>query len=207
VAAGGWSLDWQLPVPSLRVESSSGASEDPDEDDLTPSSLRAVAVLRIKEEAAPAVFGLTVRGTLKDYYEQPGDYDYVEVGHDGSFRLTPALKLGYDASMKDMRYAQVDAKGLSKDWLAVKASTTASFTLARGTTLEASVAGRWQMAENAAKSQQAWTVTTGASARIGEWLLGARYRGAFRLPLGALSAVSASTEHTGVMTLEWDPNR
>lgn len=202
-----WSLDWHIPVTTLRLETASGSSEDPDEDILAPSSLRATATLRIREEASPDVFGLTVRGSWKDYYEQTGDYAYVEVEHDGTLRLTEALKLGYTAGLKDMGYGQFDSDGLSKDWLALKAGASAALTIARGTTLEAGLTGRYQLGANGDRSLQSWVVATSFSTRLGGWVLGARYHGEFRLPFGSASGVTSSAEHTGGVSLEWDPNR
>jgi hypothetical protein len=206
-AAAGWSLDWHMPVTTMRVETTSGSAEDPDEGTLLPSSLRTTVSLRVKEEASPDAFGLTVRGSWKDYYEQSGDYSYVEVEQDGNLRLSEALKLGYTAGVKDLAWGQLDSDGLSKDSLAVKAGTAATLTIVKGTTLDAGLSGRWELGANTARSLQSWVVATSFSTRIGEWLLGARYRGEFRLPLGAESGVTSSAAHTGAVTLEWDPNR
>ena len=206
-AAAGWSLDWHLPITTMRVETSSGSDEDPDDGTLQPSSLRTTATVRIKEEASPDAFGLTVRGAWKDYYEQSGDYSWIEVEQDGTLRLAEPLKLGYAAGVKDLSWAQLDSDGLSKDSLAVKAAATATLTIARGTTLEAGLAGRLQMGVNTARSLQSWVVGTSFNTRMGEWLLGVRYRGEFRLPLGEASSVTSTADHTGVLSLEWDPNR
>ena len=53
----------------------------------------------------------------------------------------------------------------------------AAFTVVKGTTLEAGTAGRWEFAENAQDSLQAYVLTAGFSSRLGEWLLGAHYQG------------------------------
>jgi hypothetical protein len=206
-AAAAWPLDWHLPVTTLRLETASGSSEDPDDGTLLPSSLRATATLRVREDASPDVFGLTVRGSWKDYYEQSGDYAYVEVEHDGALRLSDAVRLGYTAGVKDTVFGQLDSDGLSKDTLALKAGTTAAFTIVKGTTLDAGLSGRCELGASSARSLQAWVVSTSVSARLGEWVLGARYRGELRLPLGSASGVTSSMDHTGGVTLAWDPNR
>ena len=201
------SLDWQLPVTTLRFETATGAAEDPDEEALLPSSLRNTVSLRIREEADPAVFGLTIRGSWKDYFLQSGDYSYVEVEQDGSLRFAAPVKLGYTLGAKNMSYPQLDSLGLSKDSLALKAGLSGALTIVKGLTLETGVSGRWELAVNSARSLQAWVVSASLSSRLGEWVFGARYRGEFRLPLGSDSGVTSSTYHTGAVSLEWDPNR
>jgi len=69
-----WSLDWKLPVFTLRYEAAGGESEDPDDETLQPSSLRNTVSLRVKEDVESASFGLTLRSSMKDYYLQAGDY-------------------------------------------------------------------------------------------------------------------------------------
>ncbi len=194
-------------MTTLRVESAAGTAEDPDEETLLPSSVRNTVSLRMREEADPAVFGLTLRGSWKDYFQQAGDYSYVEVEQDGSLRLADSVKLGYTVSAKDMAYPELDSQGLPKDALALKAGATAAFTVVKGTTLEAGLSGRWELAVNGARSQQAYVVSASLNSRIGEWLFGARYRGELRLPMGSESGVTSSMYHIGGISLEWDPNR
>ena len=90
-----WSLDWKLPVFTLRYEAAEGESEDPDDETLQPSSLRNTVSLRVKEDVESASFGLTLRSSMKDYYLQAGDYSYLDLEHDGTFHLGEAWKLGY----------------------------------------------------------------------------------------------------------------
>ncbi len=200
-------LDWSLPVTTLRLETATGSEEDPDDETIEPSSVRATASLRVREEADPAVLGLTVRASGKDYYLQAGDYGYVEVEQDGSMRFAEAVKLGYTLLAKDLVFAQPDASGLSKDSLAFKAGLNAAVAVVKGTTLEGALSGRWQLAVNDAQSLQGYTISIALSSRIGEWVFGARYRGEFRLPLGSASGVTSTLYHTGALSLEWDPNR
>jgi hypothetical protein len=201
-----WSLDWKLPVFTVRYEVAGGESEDPDDETLQPSSLRNTVSLRVKEDVDNASLGLTLRGSLKDYFQQAGDYSYLDVEHDGSFRLGDAWKLGYTVGMKEMTFGQPDAEGLSKDALSVKAGATAALLLAKGTSVEAGLGGRCVLAESRLDSLQGYALSAGFSSRLGDWLLGARYRGEFRLPLGSSSDVGATTYHTGSVSLQWDPN-
>ena len=203
----GWSLDWSLPVVTLKYEAAEGVSEDPDDETLEPSSLRSTASIRVKEEVESASFGLTLRVSTKDYYLQAGDYSYLDLEQDGAFHVGEAWKLGYLLGMKGMTFPELDSRGFPKDATALRAAANAAFTVVKGTTLEAGTAGRWEFAENTPDSLQAYVFTAGFSSRLGEWLLGAHYRGEFRLPMGSASGVWSSAYHVGSFSLQWDPNR
>ena len=203
----GWSLDWDLPVVTLKYEAAEGASEDPDDETLEPSSLRNTVSMRVKEDVESASFGLSLRGSAKDYYLQAGDYSYLDLEQDGTFHVGEAWKLGYLLGVKGMSFPELDSKGFPKDTTALRGAATAAFTVVKGTTLEAGTAGRWEFADNTQDSLQAYVFTAGFSSRMGEWLLGAHYRGEFRLPLGPSSGVWSSAYHVGSFSLQWDPNR
>ena len=179
-----WSLDWKLPVITVRYEAAGGASEDPDDDTFEASSLRNTVSLRVKEEADPAAFGFGLIMSAKDYYQQSGDYSYVKVEHDGSVRLGKPWKLGYSLGAKWTEYPELDSFGLPKDALGLSAATSAVLRLDRGTSLEAGLAGRFSLTEDPADALQAYAASASISARLGDWLLAVRYRGELRLPLG-----------------------
>jgi hypothetical protein len=196
-----WSLDWSLPIFTVRYEVAGGICEDPDDDTLAPSSLRNTVTFRVKEEADPATFGLGCTLSAKDYYQQSGDYSYLKVEHDAAMRVADPLKLGYALGAKWMQYPELDSKGLSKNGLTLSAGGTAAVRITRGTSVEAEVAGRFSLTENPADAVQTYTGTAGLSTRLGDWLLAARYRGEFRFPVAGLD-----TYHTGSVSLQWNPN-
>jgi hypothetical protein len=196
-----WSLDWTLPIFTVRYEVAGGVSEDPDDDTLQPSSLRNTVTFRVKEEADPATFGLACTLSAKDYYQQSGDYSYLKVEHDGAMWVAEPLKLGYALGAKWMQYPELDSHGLSKNGLTLSAGGTAAVRIARGTSLDAGAAGRFSLTENPADAVQTYTGTAGLSTRLGDWLFSARYRGEFRFPVAGLD-----TYHTGSVSLQWDPN-
>jgi hypothetical protein len=201
-----WSLDWLLPIVTVRYEIAGGGVEDPDNDTLEPSSLRNTMTLRIKEEADPAVFGLAFTVSQKDYYQQSGDYSYLKVEHDASLRVSDPWKLGYVLGAKAIRYPEPDAYGLSKDALSLNVGGTTAVRLGTGSSLEAGVSGRFLLAENATDARQAWGGNAGISARMGDWLFSARYRGEFRFPLGTAATAGLDMYHVGSVSVQWDPN-
>jgi opacity protein-like surface antigen len=201
-----WSLDWKLPVVTMRYEAAGGGSEDAEDDSFEPSSLRNTVTLRVKEEADPAAFGLGLTMSAKDYYQQSGDYSYLKVEHDASVRLGKPWKLGYVLGAKWMEYPQLGSNGLPKDALTLSAATSAVVRLGRGTSLETGVAGRFALTEDPADALQAYMASAGFSTRLGDWLLAARYRGELRIPLGGASDRGLDMYHTGSVSLQWDPN-
>jgi hypothetical protein len=201
-----WSLDWNLPVFTMRYEVAGGGVEDPDDDTIEPSSIRHTVSLRVKEEADPAAFGLGFIMAAKDYYQQAGDYSYFKVEHDASVHVGDPWKLGYTIGLKRMQYPETDSEGFSKDALSMNAAATAAVRLWKGASLEAGLGGRFSVTENPANALQAYTAAAGFSTRLGDWLLAMRYHGQFRLPLGAEADANLDTYHTASVSLQWDPN-
>ena len=190
----------------MRYEVAGGSLEDPEEETLEPSSLRNTASFRMKEEADPAMLGVGITLSGKDYYRQSGDYSYVKVDHDASFRVSDPLKLGYTLSIKKMAYPDPDAGGLSKDSLSLAAGATAAIRLRPGTTLDGGLGGRFALTDNHADAGETWTGSIGLSTRMGDWQVAARYRGQVRLPLTTVSDLRRSLYHVASVSLQWDPN-
>jgi hypothetical protein len=202
-----WSLDWALPVFSVRYEVAGGVSEDPDEEIALPSSLRNSVVFQIKESSDAASFDLAVQESAKDYFLQNGYYSYFRLEQGGSFDLGKQWKLAYDLSLKRMEYPLPDSEGLSKDSLAMNGGATVSFAPVKGTSLEAGLSARYSLADNAGDALQTYVMSAAVTTRLGEWLLAARYRGEVRGALGPLSTMAGNAYHTGSVSLQWDPNR
>ncbi|MGO9413374.1 MAG: hypothetical protein ACLQCB_21825 [Spirochaetia bacterium] len=200
-------LDWELPVFTLRYELAHGIREDPEEEILLPSSLRNTVSLRIKEAADPALFDLTLRYSLKDYYMAAGDYGYFEVEHEQAWRVSDPLKLGFLLGLKKVDFPEPGSDGWVKDYLSLRAGPTAAMTFAGGTRLDASLSARYDFADNDSRSFQAYVVSTGVSSRLEGWLLSARYRGEFRLPFDQASDVGQLAYNTCSLTLTWDPSK
>jgi len=205
-AVPAWSLDWSLPIFTVRYEVAGGATEDPDDDTLEASSLRNTVSFRLKEESDPATLALGLILSGKDYYQESGDYSYVKVEHDAAFRPADPWKLGYALGAKWMTYPEPDSAGMSKDALWISAGATAAVKLAPGTGLEAGLTGRFALTDDPADARQAYTASAGLSARIGDWLVGARYRGEVRLPLGGAAISAPDLYHTASVSMQWDPN-
>jgi len=200
------SLDWNLPVVTVRYEVAGGATEDPDDDTLESSSLRNTVSLRVKEEVDPATLSLGLVLSGKDYYQQAGDYSYVKLDHEAMFRIADPWKLGYTLGAKWMAYPGMDSDGLSRDLLWLSAGASTAVKLAPGTGLDAGLAGRFALTDNAADARQVYAASAGLSTHVGDWLFAARYRGEARLPLGGASRWSPSLYNTASMSVQWDPN-
>ncbi len=205
VCSPAWCLDWQLPIFSVRYEAAGGETEDPDEEELLPASLRQTVCVQMKEEVAPAVFDLSVTYSLKDYFLQNGDYSYVFLAQGGAVRLG-AVKLAYDLGAKSVEYPLPDRDGFSKDLVSLRAGTAATFLLVKGTSLETSLGSRFDLAENQANSAQAYVGTLALTSRLGDWQVAGRLRGELRLPLGEASLKDRSTYAVGSLAASWDPN-
>jgi hypothetical protein len=198
-------LDWDLPVFTLKYELAHGIREDPEEELLLPSSLRNTVSLRIKEAADPAVFDLTLRYSLKDNFMAVGDYGYLEVEHEQTWRMSDPLRLGFLLGAKRVDFPELDENGWAKNYLSLKFGPTGSLDLAKGTKIDGSLRLRYDLADNPGKSFQAYVVSTGISSRLHGWQLAARYRGEFRLPFDQASEVSQLAYNTCSLTLQWDP--
>jgi hypothetical protein len=205
-AAPAWPLDWALPVVTVRYEVAGGATEDPEDDTLESSSLRNTVSLRIKEESDPATLVLALYLSGKDYYLQAGDYSYVKLEHDASFRLGDPWKLGYALGAKWMTCPELDSEGRSKDAVWLSAGATAAVKLTPGVGLDAGLTGRFALTDDAADARQAYAASAALSTRLGEWLLGIRYRGEARLPLGSASLAAPDLYQTASVSMQWDPN-
>jgi hypothetical protein len=202
-------LDWKLPVVTARYEVAGGVSEDEEDGTLVPDSTRNTVSLRIKEDASPAGLGLTLKYSVKDYVDvnDNRDYSYVQVDQDAALRLSPLLKLGAAVGGKYAAFGQLDENDKSKDYLALKGGLDATFSLAKGTSLDAGVDARFSLAEAPSKTNQTYTVSTGFSSRLGEWTASARYRGEFRFGMGAANPAGLEANNQGSFSLQWDPNR
>jgi len=206
VAAGGWALDWELPVVTLKGEVAEGAAEaDAEAGGLEPSSERVTVTLTVRESADPLDLSWIVRWSDKTWPTQAGDYEYLETVHEARLAATDTLRLTAGAGVKRMRHPEGGVP--STDWTAVQAKIGADLEVARGTTLEAGLDGRWEMHDDEAESRQRWTGSATLSTRLGGWQLDVRWRGEFRLPLGGATGVETSTLQTGSASLRWDPNR
>jgi hypothetical protein len=205
-AATGWTLDWQLPVVTLKGEVSGGAAElDAEEDELEPASRRATVTLTIRESADPLDLAWVVRCSAKDWLAQAGDYDYLDAYQEARFAVSKWLKLSGLAGVKRMEHPEGGTP--STDWTAIHTKLGADLAVLKGTSVEMGIDSRWEIHDDPTESRQRWTARAAFTTRLGGWQLDARWRGEFRLPLGDATGAEASTLHTGSLSLRWDPNR
>ncbi len=91
--------------------------------------------------------------------------------------------------------------------MSLKAGSTASLRLDGGITVETGLTGRFVLAENPLDDAQAYVLSAGLSSRFGGWVMGVRYRGELRLPLGPESSIGSAMYHTAGLSVQWDPGR
>ena len=107
-------LEWKLPVVTGSWETAAGAREDEDDDEhdagLLPASRRNTLIVRLREEASPATFGLLLKYSVKDYLLEAGDYSYIEAGQDTAVRIGRMVKLGAAVGAKYEQFGQLDTK-------------------------------------------------------------------------------------------------
>jgi hypothetical protein len=208
-APGAFAQDWKLPVFTVKYELTEGTIEDPDpdEDILIPASLRNTVTFQVREAAAPFGFGLAARYSAKDYLLQSGDYAYVSLDQDSTLKAADFLKLGLAFGGKWAHSPLPDASGLSKDYLALKTKADAEIEVFDGTALDFGISAEYDLYEAAEKARHLYTAGAGVTSRLGEWEVSGRYRGVFRLPLGAASTAQATMLNEGSFTFHWDPNR
>lgn len=199
---------WKLPVCTLGYGVSAGSGEDDEEDIQVPSSLRHTVTLRLREELGrPLLLTCLLKYSRKDYYAQAGDAVTLSVDQDGRLRLSDLLDLGAGLSARWVSRTDLAAGDAPNDVLTLKGNGNAAWKPGRGTSIDGSLQGGFDLASRAAKGRQVWTAGLGFESRLGDFLLRARYRGELRFPLGVESAVEDSGLHTGTFSLQWDPNR
>jgi hypothetical protein len=164
---------------------------------LEPSSTRATVTLTVRESADPLDLAWVFRWSAKEWVSHTGDYAYLEAVQEARLEVTDRLRLTAAAGVKRMR----------EDWTALQAKLGTDLEVARGASLELGLDGRWEVHDDDAESRQRWTGSAAFATRLGGWQLEARWRGEFRLPLGAASGVEPSALNTGSVSLHWDPNR
>jgi hypothetical protein len=124
--------------------------------------------------------------------------------HDGSVKISDLLRLEYLLGGKRTTFP---SGGASKDYLSLKAGSSATLRLAKATSIDAGLSARSDLSDAPERALQVYAISAGFASRLGEWRLSARYRGEVRLPLGALSEQGTDAYNTGSVSLQWDPNR
>jgi hypothetical protein len=197
-----------LPVFTLGYAVSAGSVEDDEEDIQVPSSLRHTVTLRIREELGkPLLLTCLLRYSRKDYYSQAGDTLTVSADQDGRWRLSDLLDLGAGFYARWASRTDLAVGEAANDTLTLKGGGNAVWKPGKGTVLDCSLQGGFDLASRADKGRQVWTAGLGFESRLGDFLLHARYRGEMRFPLAPESAVADSALHSGTVSLQWDPNR
>ena len=105
-----------------------------------------------------------------------------------------------------MAQDELDSNDLPKNYTALRAKTQLTFKPIVGVKIIPLLQGAWNVYGNATKNRQTYDVGLGVDGRVGQFILGADYRGAFRMALGTGSEVTDRFNHTFGVDVTWDPN-
>ncbi len=195
-----------IPVFFLKYDGGVG-NEEVEDEEMAPTSYRHSVSLRIKEVwSSLLVTNLTTVVTRKQYLDQTGSYTSVNLLPDLSWTLTDSVKWYTSFQPRWYLYDELDSNELPKNHTALRAKTQLTFKPMVGVKIIPLLQGAWDVYGNATKTRQTYAVGIGIDGRIGQFVLGADYRGAFRLALGAESEVTDRFNHTFGVDVTWDPN-
>ncbi len=204
----GFSEGIKLPVFTTRYEIAYGTEEDEDEGSLIPSYLRHTAFFRVKEEFSDTFSSsLQLRYSQKDYFSTGGDYSYIYLNPAVDIELTDKLGLDFGLFSKWTWFNDLDNRGLSKDLFSFGARVATGYKIKKGLKITSFLKGLFNIYDNPEKRRQDYSLGIGVTARMGEFLFGARYRGVARFPLGAASSKLQDFYNLGALSLAWDPNK
>ncbi|GEM_PF-2031236 len=197
-----FSLD--LPELSFTYEVVHGSEEDEIENLLLPASLKNTYSLRLKEIFLDSLWdALQFRYAWKDYFSQSGDYSYYSVGNDLNWKPFGLLRLGLNTGLKRVSFADPDSDLLSKDYLSLTGKLAGAYRLFPSFTVDSWVKSSYFLYDVPAKSRAEYSLNVGLTSKLGNWKLGARYRGVIRGPAGVMSDKSSSFLNYGTFTAKW----
>ena len=199
----------KLPVFYLRYSGGTGAEElDEDDAGLEPASLRSSVSLRIKEELSrDLVTNLTLYYSTKDYYDEPGDYDYFYLKPEVSLDLTDRVTLEAQVRSKWVTYDETDSDGDSRDYVQLTGRFATTWEPVRGTRVTGLLGTGFDLYDAEVKSEQSYSVGVRVLSRLDSVIVGGNYRGTFYTALGGPSETDASLTSEFGVTLTWDPNK
>ncbi|MBW8003462.1 MAG: hypothetical protein FVQ80_15850 [Planctomycetes bacterium] len=204
----GFSEGIKLPVFTTRYEIAYGTEEDEDEGSLIPSYLRHTAFFRVKEEFSDKFSSsLQLRYSQKDYFSTGSDYSYIYLNPAVDLELTDKLGLDFGLFSKWTWFNDLDGSGLSKDLFSFGARVETGYKIKKGLKISSFLKGLFNIYDNPEKRRQDYSLGIGVTARMGEFLFGARYRGVARFPLGSASSKLQDFYNLGALSLTWDPNK
>ncbi len=201
-------LPW--PVTTFRYEASQGTEEDEEEGSLIPAYLRHTASLRVKEEFSRALeAALLLRYSRKDYFQSGTDYAYWLLAPEFILRRRPAWRLEGSLACKVTDYDPQASGSSLRDLVSLGSRLELGWDLTPRTEMTSSLRGAFDLVEDPQRSRQSYTLGVGLESRLGaerQWLLGVRYSGTSRFPVGPQSVGEQSYYHLGAFSLSWDPN-
>ena len=201
----------RLPVTTLRYEAAQGAEQDEEDGVVEPEYLRHSLSMRVKEEFSAALdAALLVRYSRKDFFGAGTDYAYWLFSPELVLRRRGEWRFGASLPIRLVDYQPAEEGFTGRDLASLGARLEAALDLTPRSSLSSYLRGTAELADDPAESRQLYTLGLGLESRLGGeegWLLGVRYAGTGRFPLGARSTQVPDYYHLGALSLTWDPNR
>lgn len=208
-AGSGVLAEPKLPVISFSYDGDVGSTET-EEESLDDSSWRHEIGLHIREEWSRAVVSTLAAELIRKLYldDSGTSYTWYDVSPQLRWKLADALAWNTSLLVRRALFDEPYADGELRDYTRLKADSALSVGLAKGVTLAPRMLATLELFDDPERSRQSYALGVSFDAKIGQWSLGADYRGSLRLPLGALN-VSTTTrlDHSFGAGLTWDPNR
>ena len=207
LSVAAWAVP-KLPVVTVEYDGAVGSVET-EEETIEDSSYRHEVGLRMREQWTRDLVSTLNGDVTRKILVSGSGSSYTALQLSPAVRWTVTDRLKWDATMVVRRtlYDELDSDDLSRSFTRLKADTGLGMALAKGVVLVPRVQATLELYDNPLKSRQSYGVGLGLDARIGQWSLGADYRGSLRLGLGPMSLTSERLDHTFGAGVTWDPNR
>ncbi len=201
-----WGFSLDLPGLSLRYDILQGSSEDEDNGELFPSSVRHSFLLGVREEFSRDLWNsLKIGYVIKDFLQEQGggDYNYIKISDNTSWRVTDVVKLGFGIVGKRIFFSQPDRYGFSKDYYLLGAKIETNYRVFSRLIFSSWFKSNTYLNLCEEKSKEEFTFNGGISSKLDDCSVSLRYRGTLRLPLGPSSVTDRNFLNYGSFSVKW----
>ncbi len=201
-----WGFSLDIPDLSFRYDILQGSDEDEDSGELFPSSMRHSFVFGIKEKFDRSLWSnFRVGYVIKDFLQDQsgGDYNYVKISDNISWRVTDTLKLGFSFMGKRIFFSELDRYGFSKDYYLLGGKIGTDFKLFSNVVLNSWFRSNTYLNLYEKKSREELSLSGGITSKVDNFSLALRYRGTLRMPIGTNGETDRSFLNYGSFSLKW----